>query len=428
MATSAPPQFEAARTQVEAALSEIEKRKVDTLKDSWADIEKGVIKLLGGPLDPQKPDHQMVAIGLSAAFGARLSADHGAFWFPTRATPEGASLGFPEALIMLSPFGAVLDALAQAKLSKLDEVAKEIRASLGQVKFSGGQAMRLRPDDYIRLFDPGFVQVVGFDTAKAEQTWGLIPDRLSGDLRDAINKSQRLPAEVKKQLEQQLVGALQRLDPRTPVIQQIERAPRVAEMMSVIFAATHTTGSAPEEFWAEFVFPLLFIGAPTSFPPLDDDDLEPARQGADPLFLFMDQVPYTFKSPEEAGLLGAFDAKSMALPHPSFGNVGDLRLIKVGPAGIADAVKAFDAAKTKASVAEFTKLVRAKVPQGNAEQTAQAEAMFDAALTLIADLKTIIADGKDLCIRRLTEAEAASEPALALVRESAKAPRIILST
>jgi hypothetical protein len=43
----------------------------------------------------------MVALGLAAAFGQRPSASDKAFWFPMREAPEGAMLGFLEAVLML---------------------------------------------------------------------------------------------------------------------------------------------------------------------------------------------------------------------------------------------------------------------------------------------------------------------------------------
>jgi len=41
----------------------------------------------------------------------RLRLDLGAFWFQNRATPHGATLGFPGAVVVFSPFEAVFEAL-----------------------------------------------------------------------------------------------------------------------------------------------------------------------------------------------------------------------------------------------------------------------------------------------------------------------------
>ena len=422
-----PPQLDAAFQQVSTVLAQVQGKPVDLVKDGWAEIEKGVIKLLGGPFSPQKGEHQVIALGLAAALGDRLNAEYQAFWFPYRETPEGASLGFPEALIMLAPFGAVVDALSAGKLERVDEVIKTIRNSLAQAKFGagGGQQMRLGPEDYMRLFDPGFVQVVGVDPIKLKQTWDTTPEKLSIDLRDAINRASRLPAELKKQLEQQLLGALGRLERGKPVISEAPRAPRVVETVGLLHAATTNTGPAAEEFWHEVVMPLLFVGAPATFPPLGEEELEAAKQGVDPLFLFLDVVPFQFKAAEE-GLLGVFT--DLQVPAPEFRGGTQVRLIKVGTESLKEALNAFDAQKTRDAIKRFGDHLKEKGGTSSETKGAQeAKTMLDAAMTLLTDLKQAVAGGRDIYVRRMTEAEAASEPALAQVRQALSAPRIILA-
>src|SRR6185369_7414897 len=110
------------------------------------------------------------------------------------------------------------------------------------------------------------------------------------------------------------------------------------------------TGSAPEELWTDVVFPLLFVGAPEKFPELDGEELELAKQGIDPFVLFLEITPYSFKAVEE-GLLGAFPAETLELPHPVLGASAQPRLIKVGLEALKDPLAQFDAAKTKDAVA-----------------------------------------------------------------------------
>lgn len=427
MSMPRPPQLDSAFQQVTAVLTQAEGKPVDLVKDSWPDIEKGVIKLLGGPFNPSQPEHQVIALGLAAAMGERLHAEYQAFWFPYRETPEGASLGFPEALIMLAPFGAVVDALSQGKLERVDEVTRSIRSALAQAKFGagGGQPMRLGPEDYMRLFDPGFVQVVGVDAAKLKQAWDSAPEKLTIDLRDAINRAPRLPPDLKKQLEQQLLGALNRLEGGKPVITQAGRAPRVVETVGLLVASTTNTGPAAEEFWQEVVMPLLFVGAPATFPPLDDEEVAAAKQGIDPLFLFLDVVPFQFKASEEA-LLGAFP--DLQVPAPEFRGSNQVRLIKVGTDSVKEALAAFDPQKTRDAIKRFGDHLKEKGGvSGEAKGAEEAKTMLDAAMTLLTELKQSVASGKDIYVRRMTEAEAASEPALAQVRQALTAPRIILS-
>ena len=423
-----PPQLDSAFQQVSSILAQVEGKPVDLVKDSWADIEKGVIKVLGGPFNPQQPEHQVVALGLAAALGERLHNEYQAFWFPYRETPEGASLGFPEALIMLAPFGAVVDALSGGKLERVDEVTKTIRTSLAQAKFGAGaaaQPARLGPEDYMRLFDPSFVQVVGVDPVKLKQAWSSAPEKLTIDLRDAINRAPRLPPELKKQLDKQLLGALSRLEGGKPVITQAARAPRVVETVGLIVASTTNTGPAAEEFWQEVVMPLLFVGAPATFPPLGDEEVAAAKQGIDPLFLFLDVVPFQFKAAED-GLLGAFT--DLQVPAPEFRG-SQVRLIKVGIESVKEALAAFDPQKTRDAITRFGDHLKEKSGVVAEVKGAQeAKTMLDAAMTLLAELKQAVAAGRDIYVRRMTEAEAASEPALAQVRQALSAPRIILST
>ncbi len=427
-----PPQLENAYTRIASALSQAAGKPLDLATAPWAEVEKAVIRVLGGAFEIGKPEHQLVALGLAGALAERLHVACQAFFFPHRETPEGASLGFPDALVMLSPFGAVVDALRAARLERLGDVEKEIRTSLASVKFSaagGGAPLKLTPEDYLRLFDPGFVQLVALDGAKAKQTWDLTPGRLQVDLREAIGRAAQLPPEVKKQLEAQLVGALSRLEAGKPLIQQVARSGRLVETMGLLYATTGSTGAAAEEFWSDVVLPLLFGGAPATFPKLEAQELELARQGVDPMFLFLEVVPYTHQAPDEEGLLGAFPASSLQLPDPAFQGQTQLRLIKVDPAPLKPALDQLDEKKTREAIARFGDAVKAALggslpsPQGAEE----AKLMLDASLTLLGELKKLVASGKDLYVRRLTEAEAASEPALAQVRAAATGPRIILA-
>jgi hypothetical protein len=424
-----------AQAQLAAALEKVEGKPVDLMTAPWADVEKAVIKLLGGAFQVNLPEHQALALGLAGAFAARMASEHQAFWFPNRDSPEGATLGFPEAIIMLSPFGAVMDAMGQGKLAKLEDLAADIRRSLGQVRFGANAAMslgggqpKMGPVDYQRLFDPGFLQFVVLDPAKAKTTFEGKPDVLAREVKDALGRTQPpLPKEAREQFEGQIVMSLQRLEAGKSLADQVERAPRLVELMAHMAATVGGTGCAPEEFWAEIVLPLLFIGAPAQFPPLDDEELQAYQEGAEPLALFVDVVPHAHKAPEE-GLLGAFDMKDIGLPHPSFAKVGALRLIQINSAQIKPLLEQFEPEKTADVVKRFTQYLADKAGKP-AQQSEQGKQMMDAAMLLLTDLKRAVTTGPGpLCLRRLTEAEAASEQALALVRRAMQGGRIILTS
>lgn len=430
MSQPLPPHIQAAQEQLSEAIQRVEGKPLDLEKAPWPDVEKAIIKLLGGPFLMERPEHQMVALGLAGAFSQRLMAEQTAFWFPNRDALEGAMVGFADAVIPLSPFSEVVAALQAGQLARLDQALTEIRRALGQVRFQaapGQQAPRLTAHDYQRLFDPGFLQFVVLDEKKAKQTWESRPDALAREVREALGRTQpALPPQLRQQFEGQIVGALQQLDPSKPLVDQIERAPRIAELMGHLFAAVGGTGSAPEEFWQGIILPLLFIGAPASFPPIDEDDLEAFRAGADPLALFVELVPYQRRAPEE-GLLGAFEMSDVSLPHPGFQHAGAARLFRINREKVAGLVKDFDAAKTRDAVQRFTRYLEEKAGT-QAPASEAGNQMMEAAMQLLTDLQRSVAPGTgDLCLRRLTEGEASSEPTIAVVRKALQGPRIILT-
>ncbi|MCE9670392.1 hypothetical protein LY474_21560 [Myxococcus stipitatus] len=428
-----PQHVHQAQLQVAAALEKAEGKPVDLLKAPWGEVEKAVQKVLGGAFQINQPEHQTVALGVAGAFAMRLIQEHQAFWFPNRDSPEGATVGFPDAIIMLSPFGAAMDALGQGKLSRLDDLASDIRRSLGQARFGvnnpaqalGGQQPKLTPVDYQRLFDPGFLQFVAIDPNKAKTALESKPDSLARDVRNALGRAQQeLPPEARQQFEGQIVQSLQRLDASKSLIEQADRAPRLVELMAHLFATVGGTGSAPEDFWHDIVLPLLFIGTPKSFPPMDEEELDLFRQGADPLPLFVDVVPHAHPAPEE-GLLGAFEMGDIGLVHPGFARIGALRLIRIDTKRIKPLLEQFDPAKMGETIKAFGETV-AKAAGKPSNETPQGKEMLQAALTLLADLKRAVTQGQgELCLRRLTEAEAASERALAAVRKGLQGSLII---
>jgi len=423
-----PPHLAAALEQVQAALTQALGKPVNLLSDPWAEVERGVARLLGGAFDPSKPEHTAVALGLGAAFGERLAEPDQGFWFPNRDAPESAMVGFPDAVLMLSPLGAAAEALGQSKLELLDTIAADIRKALAQARFApnAGQAQRLNAEAYRQLFDPGMLQFLVFDPAKADAAWALHPDTVSREIRDAISRAgSKLTPEVAKGIEQQIVGGMSRLDPAKSLTEQIIRAPRLVELVASLNAATAFTGVAPDDFWEGLAFPLLFIGAPQSFPPLDDEERQAVKQGIDPFTLFLDTVPYANPARDE-GYLGAFDPDQVSLPHPAFGQLEAPHLLKVDRAAVTGLVEQFDADKTREALGRWTAYLEAEAGQKPVESE-PATQLRDVAVQLLSDLKRLLTHPGDMYVRRMTEAEAQSEMSLIPLRLALQGPRIILA-
>lgn len=420
----APPHLLDAEAQLLSAIESVDKKRLDPLTCSWRELEQSLIRLLGGPYQPGQPEHQMLALGVAMMLARRLMRELSAFWFVNRDSPEGVMLGFPEALMTLSPFGAVVDALGHARLERLDDVIKELRTALAQVKFSGAApSIKLNPLDYQRLFDPGFVHFIAVDASKMNELFESTPQKLVREIRDALGRV-NLPVEAKKQFEAQIVGALQRLEER-PLKELVERAPRIAELMVHLFATSEMTSVISEEFWQDVAFPLVHVGAPESFPPLDEEERGAVAEGVDPLLLLLDTVPYQFPAREE-GLFGVFGADELALPHQSFAKASALRLVRVSLARLSPAFEAFDAGKLRATLERFKEYLKAQVPAPAAQAQLLPPDVFEAALTTLAELKALVASKRDILMRRVTEGEASSEAVVKVLRDALKGPRLIL--
>ncbi|MFY0575579.1 hypothetical protein ACN28S_15510 [Cystobacter fuscus] len=427
MAHPAPPHVQSAQAQVAAALEQLAGKPVDLLKTPWQEVESALPNLLGGAFDPNNQNHQVLALGIGGALAERLAGDHGAFWFLNRESPEGASLGFPDALIVLSPFGEVMNSLIAGKLSRLEELSSSIRGMLGKARFGGaGGGQKLGPADYQRLIDPGFMQFLVMDPAKTVKALDSTPDALSREIRDALGRAQ-IPKEVRQQFEGQVLNALQQMQPGKKLSEQVEVAPRIVELMAHLFGTQASTGAAQNEFWGHLILPMLFIGTPQDFPPVDEEEIQAFTQGVAPMELFVDVVPHSVQAPDE-GLLGAFDRTEVSPLHASFERSrAPLHLLKLNMERLKPVLAKFDPNQMVDTVRRFTKYMEEKAGKG-APPNPQNEEMLKAASVLLGDLKKLVLEGKgDVCLRQMTEGDAMSERDLAAVRNALQGPRIILS-
>ncbi len=92
-------------------------------------------------------------------------------------------------------------------------------------------------------------------------------------------------------------------------------------------------------------------------------------------------------------------------------------------------LQAFDARALDEALKRFTAYLSEKAGKP-VQASAPGKQMEEAAVALLGELKTLLAAaGSDstLAMRRLTEAEALSDGALAAVRQSLQGPRIILA-
>ena len=67
--------------------------------------------------------------------------------------------------------------------------------------------------------------------------------------------------------------------------------------------------------------------------------MEAFKQGADPLLLYVDAVPYQSPAADEDGLLGTFAEDQVAMLDPAFDGAGELRLLRLAPEALRPAVR-----------------------------------------------------------------------------------------
>jgi hypothetical protein len=422
----------AALEDLRRALAGPDGQPIDPITAEWAEIERGVILMLGGAFTPQNPRHLEIVFMLASALAERLRREMGAFWFQNRATPNGATVGFPDAVVVFSPLEAVFEALGRSKLSMLTGLSAELKQAVAKGRGQPGQ--KLGPEDYQRLFDPGLTQFLALDPNALARALAAPVESTARDFEHGFSKMSRdIPEAHRKQVAQEIGGALQRLPAEAPLGDLIPRAPQLVEFVALATSTGAATGIAPVEFWEQLLLPLLHIGAAESFAPLEDDELQAYRQGADPLLLYVDVVPYKTPAADEDGLLGVFPQDAMELVDQRWADAQATRLIKLDPAILRALCAAFDPAAVRAAIERFTAFCAEAA--GGAVPAPPLEPgrppLREVVLMLAENLKRLIGevDARNLILvlRHATESEASSEQILQDLRRALREPRIVLA-
>ncbi|HEY0708401.1 MAG TPA: hypothetical protein VGG33_16460 [Polyangia bacterium] len=431
----APPPMAAALEHLQKVLVAPEGgAPIDPLTADWATIEKGAVPLLGGAFSPQNPRHLDVVFMLASALAERLSREFGSFWFQNRATPHGATVGFPEGVLVFSPFETVFEALGRAQLAQLDGITGELRGAVARVKGSNPAGRPLGPADYQRIFDPGLVQFVAIDPAAAATALAATGAETLGDFEHGFSKlSPQIPEPTRTQVAREVKGALSRLDQAAKMGDQIPRAPQLLEFVTLVQSGKASTGIAPAEFWEQLLLPLLHVGAAQTFAELDEEELKSYKDGTDPLLLYVDVVPYRTPAADEDGLLGVFPPAEVTLVDGRWGGTPGVRLLGVPVDVLHDLCETFDPTAVRDSVGRFAAAC-AEAAGGAVAAPTPPEgqpSLLDLVLLLTEDLRRVVKivdeKGWHLVLRYATETEASSEPVLQDLRRAIREPRIVLA-
>jgi hypothetical protein len=414
-------------------------KPIDPLTAAWAEIEKGIIPHLGGPFSQQNPRHLDVAFMLASALAERLRRELGSFWFQNRSTPHGATVGFPDTILVFSPFETVFEALGRSQLAMLTNITGELRAAVARGKAAhnhpvaeGGR--QLGPAEYQRIFDPGLVQFVALDPAAVKQALDATGEATLRDFEHGFSKlSPQIPEQARAQVSREVQGALKRLPAAEAIGNQVPRAPQLIEFVTLAQAGSAATGIAPAEFWEQLLLPLLHVGAPESFADLDEEEVAAYKDGTEPLLLYVDVVPYQVPSADEDGLLGVFPANQVRLLDARWRGAQGVRLLQLDPTILKEVLAGFDPAAIRTAIDRFgAACARAAGTSVPSPPRAEGQpALLDVVLVLAEDLRNVVrlveTQGLVLALRYATESEAASEPILQDLRRAIREPRIVLA-
>jgi hypothetical protein len=429
---------------MKAALEHLQKiltgpdgKPVDATTADWAEVEKAIVPQLGGAFAPQNPRHLDIVFMLASALAERLRREFGAFWFQNRSTPHGATVGFPDNILVFSPFETVFEALGRSQLGVLNKITEELRTAVarGRAAHNHPQGARaLGPGEYQRIFDPGLVQFVALDPAAIKNALDATGDATLREFEHGFTKlSAQIPEQARTQVTREVQGALKRLPGSEPIGDQIARAPQLIEFVTLALAGSSATGIAPAEFWEQLLLPLLHVGAPDEFAELDEEEVAAYKEGTEPLLLYVDVVPYQTPAADEDGLLGVFPGNQVRLLDARWKGTQGVRLLQVDPAAIRDLLASFDAAAIRASIERFGAACAAAAgaPVESGEKAEGQPALLDVVFALTEDLRTVLRQVDDkgwvLGLRYATESEASSEPILQDLRRAIREPRIVLA-
>jgi hypothetical protein len=424
----------AALEQFRKILRSSEGQPIDPLTADWAEVEKGVVPLLGGAFAPQKPGHLDVVFMVASALAERLRTELGAFWFQNRSTPHGATLGFPKTILVFSPFEVVFEALGRANLAQLGKVTEDLRGAVSRGGVAPPDGRSFGPADYQRIFDPGLVQLVAFDPKAVSAALDATAESTVRDFEHGFSKlSTQIPEPVRAQVSREVLGALKRLSGSAPLGEQVARAPQLVEFVTLVQAGTAGTGIAPAEFWEQLLFPLLHVGAAENFAEPDEEELAAYKEGADPLLLYVDVVPYQTPAADEDGLLGVFPGDDIKLLDARWQGAQGVRLLRLPAEALTEVCAQFDPAAVKTAVERFGEIYAKAAGTSVAapERAPGQPALVDLALALADDVRQLVAlaqeKGWAVGLRYATESEAQSEAVLQDLRRAIREPRIVLA-
>lgn len=271
-------------------------------------------------LDLDVNTHQDLWFSFGAWIGEALRMRHGGFWLFGSEDPKTWRLGFAKILMEIAPhvFAERLLQSGQGMTRRLLSEMERIRATheAEAEADSGKPKDKYAPQHYARLHQVPLAQWLVFDMAHIQELWNKLP---ASGLRAAV-------AADGKKLPPQNAPILAKIDEALAKLEADKSAQGqvtdrgLYEAVAQIAGMRRATAPIAIDVLEKIVLPALHMGAPQTFPPLGDDDIENLRKGTDLFAVMVDVVPFAHQA-HEGGFLGSFAQEDMATPYPDRQNL-----------------------------------------------------------------------------------------------------------
>ncbi|ACY13147.1 hypothetical protein [Haliangium ochraceum] len=265
-------------------------------------------------LDLENTAHWEFWFNFGAWIGETLRRRHGGHWLIAADDPKTWRLGFSKIMLEIAPF-RFAEQLLQIGAGTAQKLIAEIeRLRLGheeQKARDGGEEIdRFTAQTYIRLHTVPLGQWMAMDFPHVARMWNQATVR---DLVKEIKKVAKQANPANLPLLERLVQAIEQADPMKPLAEQTnDRA--LFETIAQVVGLRRATAPLAMDVIERFVLPAVHIGIPDSFPPLDEDDLELLRKGAEFFALFVEVVPHKYQAADD-GFLRSIPQEDLASPY-----------------------------------------------------------------------------------------------------------------
>ncbi len=355
-------------------------------------------------LDLDIQAHRELWFNFGAWIGQQLRHRHGGHWLIPGDDPKTWRFGFSKILLEIAPF-AFAERLLRAGPGCAKRLVSEIerirqRHDEQRERDGGNDIDRFTAQYYLRMHTMPLGQWLVVDLKTAHRLWGQAATR--DVIKEVRKQGSRLGASQAGAVER-VLAALEKADPDKPLASQ-SKDRGLFEAIAQIVGLRRASAPVAMDILEKMVIPAAHVGIPSSFPPLDDDDLTNLRQGMEMFASFVDVVPHKYQA-EDEGFLGAIPRAELSTPYPDRGKleVGKGDWVVIATKNLSQMLREFDENKLLARFDEYVSYVRnnPKAPRRRDDGRYLAEAATRALGDLKASVAAASKDGHGLVFRLL---------------------------